>query len=1149
MSQHQLRADAGIGLSAQFSSQAKTHINAYDYSNTPFHSSQPIVPFPSQPTTTQACDVSYFPGTSVGGVNAGVCANVGLNVGASASCGAAGLATEQTTAQVTQEPMQPAIQQTTQTAAELDIVTGNTSGQVIIARSLGQYDAGFVSGQTQGQAIGVTILRGSEDVQGGSVVKGQVVCGSTQGVGQVSSVQQTTQVAAEQAMQITAEQMTQETTQSSIQAQVSTETTQAATELNVETADTSGPVTATGSSGQYGGSGVTVGLNAGTGVTLEINADAGASVGFSTGASTNVGFNAAGSSGQTAQVTTDQITQQTTGVVTQQSTQTEAEANCMTGNTSSRQVAWESTRGVGQSLVEQTTQSTSDKVAQVSAEVTTQSSTQQTTQTSAELNVEVENANSLVIVARPSTQYGGKVSKRTQGLTTGRPALLPLQGIVQQGSLLGSDQLLPAQTRQLSSQQVSTETMQSSIQQNSTELDIGTKNTSSQVTIAGSGQYGSGACVQTQEKTVGTAVLQDGEDVPCGSMTDQVARQGVSQSSSKDTTQSSKHQTTAISAGLDVGIGGSSTLATVSRSYRECCEGVSPETQGQAVGITILQEGKDDVQRGSMAGQVAWESIHGIGQSSSVQQIVQSSSQQILQVSTDETTQTSAGLDVGIKNSDALITVGGSSGQHDSQVSVQTQGQVVGVTILQGGEDVLRGSVTDQIASQSTQEVDQSSLVEQTTQSSSWQIQQTSTEATMESAYQEIAQTSTAETTESSQQTAQVTTEKTTTSTSQQIAQVSTEEKAQSPTQQTIQSSAEIDIEDSDTLLTTAESSGQYGGVVSEQMQGQALDVTVLRGGLDVQREVSVSSVEADSERIARDIQTSMAQDIQTSTQQITESSVQVAVEGSSGRVGVVTQGSTQEVTQVMTQEATQGSTQQLTQQESDVEQQSTQRTSFDTRLGGALSIAGPYATVVEAAEDAAVTLVQGAAGSYSRGVEAAPEAVNSSSTELVQENSSSSKGIVQISTESTTTQQTSTAVEASYSTTLGVVAETEQSGGSQPSITIVSHVAQNVPSAVVQGSLVGTEVLNVEENKAGGAIVSQVQAGAVTSTATTGLATYDRDVTVVFATAEEQLDAGAIGEHEVQASNTTNLSIGSGASGTYVTSQNASQGGQSPSS
>ena len=144
----------------------------------------------------------------------------------------------------------------------------------------------------------------------------------------------------------------------------------------------------------------------------------------------------------------------------------------------------------------------------------------------------------------------------------------------------------------------------------------------------------------------------------------------------------------------------------------------------------------------------------------------------------------------------------------------------------------------------STQEVDQSSLVKQATQSLS----------------QEILKRSTEETT-----------------------QLMT---TQSSNQQTIQSSAEIDVGDSDTSLTAAESSRQSGGRISEQRQVQTLDVTALRDGLDVQRGVSASSAETDSERITRDIQTWMAQD-RASIQQMTGSSIQVAVEESSGRTGV----------------------------------------------------------------------------------------------------------------------------------------------------------------------------------------------------------------------------------------------------------------------
>ena len=79
---------------------------------------------------------------------------------------------------------------------------------------------------------------------------------------------------------------------------------------------------------------------------------------------------------------------------------------------------------------------------------------------------------------------------------------------------------------------------------------------------------------------------------------------------------------------------------------------------------------------------------------------------------------------------------------------------------------------------------------------------------------------------------------------SQQTLQRSTEETTrlmtmQSSNQQTIQSSAEIDVGDSDTSLTAAESSKQSSGRIYEQSQVQTLDVTALRDGLDVQRAYS----------------------------------------------------------------------------------------------------------------------------------------------------------------------------------------------------------------------------------------------------------------------------------------------------------------------
>ena len=124
----------------------------------------------------------------------GVSANAGFNVGGSGS-GIASLATAQT-AQVNQEFTQSAIQRTTQTTAGLDIATGNESGQATLVGASGQYDAGAVSGQVQGQAIEITTLSGSEDVQLGSVVKGQVASGIMQGVGQVATTDSSGQYSA-----------------------------------------------------------------------------------------------------------------------------------------------------------------------------------------------------------------------------------------------------------------------------------------------------------------------------------------------------------------------------------------------------------------------------------------------------------------------------------------------------------------------------------------------------------------------------------------------------------------------------------------------------------------------------------------------------------------------------------------------------------------------------------------------------------------------------------------------------------------------------------------------------------------------------------------------------------------------------------------
>jgi filamentous hemagglutinin len=482
---------------------------------------------------------------------------------------------------------------------------------------MGQYNAGFVSGQMLGEAIEVTTLAGSEDLRLGSVVTGQVASSSTQRVGQVSSVQRTTQVAAGQATRVTTGQITGKSTQPSTQAQAPTataqsltqQTAQTATELNAEFANTSGLVNVAGSSGKYVGSDVTVGLDTSTGSTLEISAGGNAAVDLSAGASANVGLSDTVSSGQTVQVTTDQVTQQTTEVLTQPSTQT-SEIDGITMNTGSRHVTWKSTRGVGQEQTMQTsteldveTKNKSGLVTvagssahcgghvsdqtQSSVQQTTQSSTQQTMRTSAELDVKKGSSGTLVAVASSSGQDGG-VSVQTQGeevvgvtiingskevqheLETHLQERESRQGV---GQLSSAQQTTPSFSRQVS--QASTDTTlssdtmlsldstlssdttlssyttlssdtQSSTQQTkeiSTELSVRTGNTNDIVTVAGSSEkYNGKASVQTQEETVGIAIVQGGEDVQ--SVTGQVSTQGVIQSSSvQQTIQSSSKET------------------------------------------------------------------------------------------------------------------------------------------------------------------------------------------------------------------------------------------------------------------------------------------------------------------------------------------------------------------------------------------------------------------------------------------------------------------------------------------------------------------------------------------------------------------------------------------------------------------------------
>jgi hypothetical protein len=559
-----------------------------------------------------SANIGFGAGTGVNDRLGGAPAKPSFNAGGSAS-GTADSETVQPV-QVTQEVTQPAIERTTQTAAGLDIATGNKSGGETLAGSSGQFHAGFVSGQTLGEAIEVTTLAGSEDVRLGSVVTGQVASGSTQGVGQVSSVQQTTQVAAEQATRVTTGQATrvttgqttQESTQSSIQARVSTETaesltqqtTQTATELNAEFANTSGLVNVAGSSGKYVGSDATVGLDTSTGSTLEISAGASATVDLSTSASANVGLSATVSSGQTAQVTADQVTQRTTEVLTRQTAQT-SEIDGITMNTGGRQVARKPTPGAGQLLsVEETSQTSTEldvetrskgglvvvagssthyggqvtDQMQSSVQQTTQSSTQQTMRTPAKLDVKKGSSGTLVTVASSSGQDSG-VSVQTQdeevvGVTIidgGKKVQHELETRVEGwestqdvGQLSSAQQTTSFFSRQVSQASTDTslssdtslslETTLSSTQQTkdiSTELVFPVLTPSGTVTVAGSSeQYNGGASVQTQEETVGIAIVQGGEDVQSGSVTSQVSTQGVIQSSSvQQTIQSSSEET------------------------------------------------------------------------------------------------------------------------------------------------------------------------------------------------------------------------------------------------------------------------------------------------------------------------------------------------------------------------------------------------------------------------------------------------------------------------------------------------------------------------------------------------------------------------------------------------------------------------------
>jgi len=206
-----------------------------------------------------------------------------------------------------------------------------------------------------------------------------------------------------------------------------------------------------------------------------------------------------------------------------------------------------------------------------------------------ELDIGKESSGTLVTVASSSGKDGG-VSVQTQGeevvgvtiIDGGKEVQHELETHLEEresrqgvGQLSSAQQTTPSVSRQVS--QASTDTTlsfdttlsldtmlssdtslssyttlssdtQSSTQQTkeiSTELSVRTGNTNDIVTVAGSSeQYNGEASVQTQEETVGIAIVQGGEDVQSGSVTSQVSTQGVVQSSSvQQTIQSSSEET------------------------------------------------------------------------------------------------------------------------------------------------------------------------------------------------------------------------------------------------------------------------------------------------------------------------------------------------------------------------------------------------------------------------------------------------------------------------------------------------------------------------------------------------------------------------------------------------------------------------------
>jgi ABC-type transporter Mla MlaB component len=134
-----------------------------------------------------------------------------------------------------------------------------------------------------------------------------------------------------------------------------------------------------------------------------------------------------------------------------------------------------------------------------------------------------------------STQGAGQLSSAQQTIPffSRQVSQVSTDTTLSLDSTLSSDTMLSLDTT------LSSETTLSSTQQTkdiSTELGARTGNTSDIVTVAGSSkQYNDGASVQTQEGTVDIAIVQGGEDMQRGSITDQVSTQGVRQSSSEET--------------------------------------------------------------------------------------------------------------------------------------------------------------------------------------------------------------------------------------------------------------------------------------------------------------------------------------------------------------------------------------------------------------------------------------------------------------------------------------------------------------------------------------------------------------------------------------------------------------------------------------